>query len=146
MPGPAGLLDGGGDEMKGMKWMLVAGLAFLGCAVVALHLIDRWADGSTLAGRGGNGPQAGAAGLIAPQGQDPGDQAAPALPERPDQQRELALNECVERLAHDRGLDEVKPVAPGRWPAIKRAREVRRLKRLQARQDCEQQLAVVGTP
>jgi hypothetical protein len=131
--------------MKGMRWMLVAGLAFLGCAVVALHLIDRWADGSIPSGRGGNGSQDGDAGLVAPLGQDPGDQAAPGGPVRPDQQRELALNECVERLARDRGVDEVKPVAPGRWPAIKRAREVRRLKRLQAREECEQQLAM-GTP
>lgn len=132
--------------MKGMKWMLVAVLAFFGCAVVALHLIDRWADGATRSSRGGDGSRAGVAGLVAPQGQDPGDQDAPALPERPDRQRELALNACVERLARDRGIEEVKPVAPGRWPAVKRAREVRRLKQLQARQECEQQLAVVGTP
>jgi hypothetical protein len=131
--------------MKGTKWTLVAVLAFFGCSMVAVHLIDGWADGSMPYGRGGTGSQAGSTGPVAPLGQDPGDQALPAAPELLDRQRELALNECVERLARDRGIDEVKPVAPGRWPAIKRAREVSRLKRLQARQDCEQQLAM-GTP
>ena len=50
------------------------------------------------------------------------------------------VNECVERNVRGRGYDDVKPALPGRWPALKRAREDRRLLRLAARASCEQEL------
>jgi hypothetical protein len=54
--------------------------------------------------------------------------------------REVEFGACVERIVGAAGLEDVKPTAPGRWPAIKRAREERRLKRLAARADCEREL------
>jgi hypothetical protein len=55
-------------------------------------------------------------------------------------ERERRLNECIERNVHGHGYDDVKPTLPGRWPALKRAREERRLRRLDVRAACEQEL------
>jgi hypothetical protein len=54
---------------------------------------------------------------------------------------EQALNDCIERNIRGRGYDELRPIQPARRPALKRAREQRRLLRLQARTACERELA-----
>lgn len=56
--------------------------------------------------------------------------------------RERALNDCVERSLAAAGYDQVKPTLPGRWPALKRAREQQRQRRLALRARCEQELAL----
>ena len=55
--------------------------------------------------------------------------------------RERELSDCVERHVREGGLGAVKPTLPGRWPALKRAREELRLRRLALRSSCERELA-----
>jgi hypothetical protein len=54
--------------------------------------------------------------------------------------RERDLDACVERAIG--AASEPKASAPGRWPAIKRAREELRRRRLAARADCARELAM----
>jgi hypothetical protein len=54
--------------------------------------------------------------------------------------RDRDLDACVERVVA--AFPEARPSAPGRWPAIKRAREELRRRRLAAREDCARELAM----
>lgn len=65
---------------------------------------------------------------------------APVPPPAMSADRERKVNACVERKFRESGGDEVKPTLPGRWPAIKRAREEKRLRRLALRAACEKEL------
>jgi hypothetical protein len=83
-----------------------------------------------------------------PQGQGEGDfpgsmdlGVAPVPPAAVSGEWERKVNDCVERKVHASGYDDVKPTLPGRWPALKRAREEKRLRRLAVRAACEKQLA-----
>ncbi len=134
--------------------MLAAVLAFPACFLAILQL---------LYSREGAAPGAGSPALAearastAPEGAQrsqpsPGPAAAgpagvqappaasvPAPP--PDRTRELALSDCVERKARTGGVDEIPQTLPGRWPALKRAREVQRLRRLELRAACDRELS-----
>ncbi len=59
-------------------------------------------------------------------------------------ERERRVSERIERVVREDGRGEVGPTAPGRWPALKRAREDLRMRRLAARNGCEQEAARQG--
>lgn len=84
------------------------------------------ADAPADAGGGVPDPTAGLSLGVAPV-------PAPAAPAA----RERALAACVERAIRAAGASEPRATAPGRWPALKRAREELRQRRLAARTACE---------
>jgi hypothetical protein len=126
----------------GPKVVAFAVLGVCACAVLAVHLATRVAPRSVHA------PAAPAAPLqedAAPPSGEPGpvppaQEAGPGPIAVGSVAWERALNECVERNVHGSGYDDLKPTAPGRWPALKRAREERRLRRLAVRAECEKEL------
>lgn len=129
-----------------LKTMVVAIAAFFGASMLALHLIYR-SEPPPAASVPGEAPLVPAPPAPSPverrdlpgagSGQDETALAASAL--SVDQER--ALNDCIERNVHGRGYDDVKPVLPGRWPAVKRARERLRMRRLEMRAACLEELA-----
>ncbi len=141
------------DAMKGPKRAAGGILLFFASSILAVHLAyDGDASFSPAAPSAlaeaaiASAPPAGA--TLPTKGPAPGtvppvptavafvEPAAAAAPGA----RDRDLNACIERIVS--AVAEPKPTAPGRWPAIKRAREELRLKRLAARTDCERQLAL----
>lgn len=135
--------------MKHLRWMLAAVVAVPACSLLALHLIYSRevapaAAGSVGAEAGVASPPAARAppGAALPAGDDAEAAPAAALAEAPpDRTRELALNDCVERKVRAAGVDRVPQTLPGRWPALKRAREVQRLRRLELRLACDREIS-----
>lgn len=64
---------------------------------------------------------------------------APVPPVAPSIERERKVIACVERRFREGG-ESVEQTLPGRWPALKRAREEKRLRRLALRAACEKDL------
>ena len=147
-----------GDETRGPMVMAVAILAFIGSSFLAVHL-RYLPDASTTAVR-----PLGALPALATAPSAPPPTAPRAGPSRPGEgtsdlpgapnlgvvpvpmpaaagEWDRKVSECIERTARERGGGDVKPVLPGRWPALKRAREERRLHRLALRTACEQELS-----
>ncbi len=137
--------------MRAFGWMLATVLAVAGCLLVALQLV--YADRAPPPGPASlSGVQAGAG--SAPRMPPPtarSELAAPpsaALPitvaaaplRSGDPVLTRDVDDCVERKALAAGVDRIEPTLPGRWPALKRAREVRRLRRLELRAACEREL------
>jgi hypothetical protein len=153
--------------MRGPKLAAAAILAFFGGSVLAIHLMylpeasaPRAPASAAEVPRGA--PAVATALPLAPAA--PVVPAVPALPKAPTPPsaeeipglpnlgvtrdlpaptasgaREQMLNDCIERNLRGRGYGELKPTAPGR--RLARAREQRRLLRLQARTACERELA-----
>lgn len=137
--------------MKHLRWMLAAVVAVPACSLLALHLIysrELAPAASSPAGAAAGVPGPAAVGRSpAPEAALPagaGSEAVPAaaLPDAPpDRTHELALSDCVERKVRAAGVDRVPQTLPGRWPALKRAREVQRLRRLELRLACDRELS-----
>ena len=128
-----------------LKTMVVVIAAFFGASMLALHLIYRSEPTAPEAPAAGATPLVPAQPPAPPQeerlapGADPGLTGTALASASPDREREL--NDCIERNVHGAGYDDVKQVLPGRWPAVKRARERLRMRRLEVRAACEQELA-----
>lgn len=119
-------------------WALLAVAFFFSSAMLAVHVAtdDAGSSGAFAAGVAPPEPLPGAVPL--PNELAPGDDALGVFPEPA---RTAELDACVERIMRASGSPEaLKPTAPGRWPALKRAREQLRQKRLIARADCEREL------
>jgi hypothetical protein len=133
----------------GAKTIFLAILAFAGASILTVHLIFRDAPPAAVAPTApADLPAAPEAMVAAPH------PPAAGLASSPDRARtpaasvewERRLSGCVERILHSTGEDVVKPVLPGRWPAVKRAREKLRMRRLQLRAQCEQDPSLLPAP
>lgn len=166
---PPGATQGGGpravaleappeDGMRGPKAMAVAILVFFGLSMLGVHLLS-------LPGAPAGRAVPGAAAAPAPAPVARAEGWAPALARPPSPpapagghdlpgatdlgvapvpppgaaDRERMVNACIERKVAS-GPAAGKPVLPGRWPALKRAREEKRMQRLEARAICEREL------
>lgn len=133
--------------MKELRWMLLAVLALTACSLVVLQLVywhDQAPPGPVAAVAAPPPARAREAGVPREPPAPPDVEAVPAAAAQNAPSggaQELALSDCVERKALAAGVDRIQPTLPGRWPAIKRAREVRRLRRLELRVACEKELA-----
>jgi hypothetical protein len=144
------------DAMKGPKRAAVGILIFFAASIVTVHLAYEreaapalgFAPAVDPAASPGPGAPATPPRAAAPARMAGGATAAPPLPtEIPLSEpapfaagRERDLDACIERVVG--AAAEPKASAPGRWPAIKRAREELRRRRLAARADCARELAM----
>jgi len=145
---PAG---GAAGDLRGPKRMVLAVLAFFAASVAAVHYLDPLDAANVPAP-----PEPpGAVRPAAPPGADRAPPRSPDVaataaaaglapaadrPANPDRAR--TVEECVERAVRAAGEERIEPTAPGRWPAVKRARERLRQRRLTARADCEREVAL----
>jgi hypothetical protein len=123
-------------------WLAIAVVAFHACIALGIHLAS------------GGGASAALVARTAPPeppdpGPDPGEGAAgpsgpvPAAATGSDE-LERTVSDCVEQIMRAGADAEVEAQAArrGRWPAIKKAREQQRQRRIAARAACEQQGAL----
>lgn len=125
------------------RTMVVGILAFFGASLLVLHVLYRRVPPAPAVLAPAAPPpavalRAGGDGVPAPTAPVP-EQAGPLVAVSAEWERRV--NDCVERNVHGPGYDDVRPTLPGRWPALKRARERRRLRRLAVRAACEEELA-----
>jgi hypothetical protein len=143
--------------MRGPKLVALAVLGLFASSVLAIHLLylgePPAPDVSAPAAPSPAEPLASLGGGAPPDALPGAGESFPGLPDlgvtdgvpppAGSADWERRVNDCVERNVHGPGYDDVKPkqTLPGRWPALKRAREVRRLRRLEVKAACVAELA-----